>query len=124
MVEMLAHRTLYEQQNHIVSGLAQVALIFIQGPRIIESDFTDAQTIISHSVRSHPDLSYVFVTNDEQLVNDLFKVANNFDTSNQTRYHIIQESSIEIDRIDAQLRTLLKQFPRRIMAATCKDTSR
>lgn len=121
---MLAHRTLYEQQNHIVSGLAQVALIFIQGPRIIESDFSDAQTIISHSVRSHPDLSYVFVTNDEQLVNDLFKVANNFDTSNQTRYHIIQESSIEIDRIDAQLRTLLKQFPRRIMAATCKDTSR
>lgn len=124
MVEMLAHRTIYEQENHIISGLPQVALIIIQGPRIIEADFTNAQTIISHSVRSHPDLNYVFVTNDVQLVNDLFQVANNFDTSNQTRYHIIQENTNEIDRIDSQLRKLLMQFPRRIIAATCKEEFR
>lgn len=124
MAEMMAYRTIYEKENHIISGLPQVALIIIQGPRIIEADFTNAQTIISHSVRAHPDLNFVFVTNDVQLVNDLFQVANSFDTSNQTRYQIIHENSIAIDPIDSQLRKLLVQFPRRIVAATCKDVFR
>lgn len=124
MLRTLTQQAAYEQQNHVISGLPQVALIFAQGPRITETDFVIAQKIISHSVRAHPDLHYVFVANDKQLIHDLFQEANNEKPINQTKYFVIQEGSTEIEKFGLQLKTILAQFARRIVASGCKEVYR
>lgn len=121
---MLSQRTEYEQQNHIIAGPPQVALIFVQGPKITEMDFANAQNIITHSLRSHPDLNFVFVTNDAQLAHDLFKEALMEQLTNHTKYFVIQEDSIEIERFEIELKKSLMQLPRRIVSSNCEETYR
>lgn len=124
MLQTLSQQSANEQQNHVISGLPQVALIFAQGPRIAEIDFINAQKIISHLVRAHPDLHYIFVTNDKQLIHDLFQDANNQKPMNEMKYFVIQEGSIEIEKFGLQLKTILAQFPRRVVASGCKEVYR
>lgn len=118
MLQTFSHQSAREQQNHVISGLPQVALIFAQGPRITETDFVNAQKVISHSLKAHPDLHFVFVSNDKQLIHDLFREANT------EKYFVIEETSIEIEKFGSQLKTTLAQFPRRIVASGCKEVYR
>lgn len=124
MLQMLSQRTEHEQQNHIIAGPPQVALIFVQGPKITEMDFANAQSTVTHSLRSHPDLNYVFVTNDVQLVQDLFKEALMEHLMNHTKYVVIEEQSINVERFESELKKSMAQLPKRIVASNCKETYR
>lgn len=121
LLQLLAEKTRYDQQNRIISGYAQVALIMIQAQKITETDFSNTRKMLANSIETFPDLYYIIITNDVQMTQDLFDgIDGSLDERGETsQYFIIEENSIEIERFENQLKHLMNQLPRRIFSYDC-----
>lgn len=120
-METLSNQTINERRIGSLVDLSQVLLIASQSQLISQNDFGNARRSIQRLVQTFPDLYIIFLTNDNQMAEDLIYGTQSWGKERNDQYFIVNAETVHLEQIDKQLVEIFEQIPRRIFSPYCKS---